>query len=591
MNKIYFFLTIFFFLKVSYGQNTIPNTTIEMTYRQINDSLRKVILSSPAHHHLLDVYLCKAKAENNYKEQFKVYTKIMVAQNHGSLTHQYADSLFLLTEKLPESYYVDALQSKAFCYYVEKDYQNSLEFELKALQLINPQQKPYIYHSGMYNIGQVYFYLHDFEKAHFYYKQAREYFERSQKYNHIQGYFNALYREAFSLYYLEKYTESKELLLTGQNKMYLLREKDVRLKSAYFSYVTALNKYQKKQYAESIELLNNALPYIFENDDFANKAIIYYYLGMNYWQQNNKQTAVTFFKKTDDAFMKHQYSNPEIADAYSKLISFYKEQKLPEEELLYINKLLNVSQHLQNEYRFLKEALHVNMEIGQLKTEKAHLENQINFHKKTLIIVVILSITFAGIFLIFLATQIYLKKRYRRKNLFLNEQHRKEKVLEYHYASELTQTPPIINYTYLPQYSDTSGKKKKIISKTNNTVTTMLLEHLEVFEKEQLFLEKNISLDFLAKKWKTNRNYLSNCINTYKEKRFNDYINTLRINFLLKNLEHNPKWRCLKTDVVADMLGFTNVRSFSDAFTKVTGRTLSCYLQEMKVMADAQSFY
>lgn len=119
----------------------------------------------------------------------------------------------------------------------------------------------------------------------------------------------------------------------------------------------------------------------------------------------------------------------------------------------------------------------------------------------------------------------------------------------------------------------------------------MLLEHLEVFEKEQLFLEKNISLDFLAKKWKTNRNYLSNCINTYKEKRFNDYINTLRINFLLKNLEHNPKWRCLKTDVVADMLGFTNVRSFSDAFTKVTGRTLSCYLQEMKVMADAQSFY
>ena len=57
-----------------------------------------------------------------------------------------------------------------------------------------------------------------------------------------------------------------------------------------------------------------------------------------------------------------------------------------------------------------------------------------------------------------------------------------------------------------------------------------LIHKIEVFEKNQDFLRKNITLDSLSKEFDTNRDYLSKLINELKGKNFTQYLNELRIN-------------------------------------------------------------
>ena len=62
-----------------------------------------------------------------------------------------------------------------------------------------------------------------------------------------------------------------------------------------------------------------------------------------------------------------------------------------------------------------------------------------------------------------------------------------------------------------------------------------LLEKLNLFEQEERFTDKNMSLSYMATFMDTNTKYLSYIIKKYKTKDFTTYTNELRINFILKN--------------------------------------------------------
>src|SRR5690606_13637807 len=270
-----------------------------------------------------------------------------------------------------------ALQTKATNYYYQKDYINSLNYELQALHKINKEKEPYAYYKSIYSVGLVYFHIQEYDKAYRYFNQARVYYQKSTDYSHVQGYFNALYREAFALYYLNNYAESTQLLQTGLNKKNLLRADDVTYKLAYFNYVLALNRYRQKNYTESIALLKNQINVISSNNDFAHLATVYYYMGLNYQQLNSKDEAVAYFKKTDAIFKDYNYSNPEVKDAYTYLINYYKEQTNLTQQLFYTNQLINVTQFLQQEYKQLNKILHHKFDTKELVAAKADLDKEL----------------------------------------------------------------------------------------------------------------------------------------------------------------------------------------------------------------------
>lgn len=563
----------------------LKDSIADFSFDQLLSVLSRTAPSHPNYEKFLKQYLQKAKQEKKEEHLFEAYYNYTFLQHTGGDMHKYTDSLFLVAKSLPKSYYVKALQGRASAYYFEKNYQKSLEFELKALNLIDKEKDAYNYYKGVYGIGQVYFYMQTYEKAYKYFHEAREYFEQKEEYDHLQGYFNSLYREAYSLYYLKQYSNSMNLLHTGLNRLNLLKQSDILLKEPYFKYVLGLNLYQQKQYSESLRTLKNALETIKKNDDFANEAIVYYYIGLNYWNLDEKANALYFFEKVDEVFKLHTYSNLEIADAYNYIIDYFKKENNTEKELYYTNQLLYVTLHLQDEYKFLSDALHTKLDIKGLQTEKARLEKDLNQRSRLVFYVIISSL---GIVFILILYNVKRRKEYKKKyndllELRKNRNLKEEKETTSAYSGTEEHVHSFIEQNSWHEFVLPSAEKTKSFSnEISDQVVQELLQHLEEFEVEKMYLNKNINLNDLAIAWNTNRSYLSQCINTYKGKTFIEYVNSLRISYFLDALDTDTKWLKFKIESIADLLGFSSSRSFSNAFIKITGMPPSYYIQELK---------
>jgi AraC-like DNA-binding protein len=89
---------------------------------------------------------------------------------------------------------------------------------------------------------------------------------------------------------------------------------------------------------------------------------------------------------------------------------------------------------------------------------------------------------------------------------------------------------------------------------------------LTVFEKDQNYLLSNLKLNNLAKQFETNSSYLSKTINHYKGKNFSQYLNDLRIDFAIKKLKEDKKFRKYTIKAISEDVGFSNSESFAKAF-------------------------
>ncbi|MEG0916771.1 MAG: helix-turn-helix domain-containing protein [Myroides sp.] len=587
MLKIYLSILLFIVFVKANAQTSLNYNEDDFTFEQLNDSLKNNITVESKLKLFSRLYLKKSKKQKDNVNLFEAYDKISNLTHSPSESHAYADSLLIVAKGLTKDYYIRALQTKATAYYFEKDYINSLNYELKALNETDKEKEPYIYYKGIYGVGLSYFHIQEYDKSYQYFKKARIFFEKNVYYSYTQGYFTSIYREAFALYYLNKHTESKALINIGLSKINQLKPYDLYYKKPYFHYVQALNLYQEKNYNESIELLKKNVSIIAENDDFANEATAYFYLGLNYLHLNQKENAMVYFKKTNDIFNKHNYSNPEIKDAYTYLISYYREQKNTEEELYYTNQLLKVMKLLQADYKSLVGTLHSNFDIKTLIADKKHLENNLN-KQNTLTNTLI----FVGITIV-ITLLLITRHNYRKRKEFLKNYNDLLKQREPLPIQESTdESYPIVSNSLNPLAINIDEWGKYILPITNDAKDTPIVDdkilkeltaHLDAFEKNHLFLNKDLNLNDLANEWNTNRTYLSQFINSYKEKSFIDYLNSLRIAYFLDKVDTDKKWTKYKIQAIAELLGFSSARSFSSAFMKSTGMSPSFYLQQVNL--------
>ncbi|MDV4042178.1 AraC family transcriptional regulator [Elizabethkingia anophelis] len=106
-----------------------------------------------------------------------------------------------------------------------------------------------------------------------------------------------------------------------------------------------------------------------------------------------------------------------------------------------------------------------------------------------------------------------------------------------------------------------------------------LIDKLKKFERTTLFNRKNLSLPYLAAYCNTNTRYLSFVINTYKKKDFYNYINELRINYIIDKLTHDPEYRKFKIAILAEECGFSSQNKFTAVFKKETGMIPSLFIK------------
>lgn len=126
-----------------------------------------------------------------------------------------------------------------------------------------------------------------------------------------------------------------------------------------------------------------------------------------------------------------------------------------------------------------------------------------------------------------------------------------------------------------------STRNYEKISISQETVERLLSE-LEKLEEDAFFTQADISLTIVAAKLQTNPRYVSYIIHTHRMGDFSNYINKLRVNFILNKFRDDPEYLEYKLSYIAKELGFSSHSKFASVFKTITGISPSVFIFHLK---------
>lgn len=241
-------------------------------------------------------------------------------------------------------------------------------------------------------------------------------------------------------------------------------------------------------------------------------------------------------------------------EVYNALLNYYKTTGDHANYISYNEKYLKLIED-QNETK--KASANNTVEILQKEKQEA---------KTNQFWILIISAT-AVIIILFVTIYTYRRKRkkdYQRFKEILKQAKSFEREKEKNEAN-----PSVLTLT------ENQHQEKEFLTKETEE---KLLYGLERFEKSTKFLEKTISLSALAGRLETNTKYLSHVINKHKKKDFSNYINELRIYYIIQKLENDPLYSNYKISYLAEECGYSSHSKFTTTFKSVTGISPSTFL-------------
>lgn len=158
-------------------------------------------------------------------------------------------------------------------------------------------------------------------------------------------------------------------------------------------------------------------------------------------------------------------------------------------------------------------------------------------------------------------------------------------VFAFRYRVKIKQYQNFINYFEKKNKSEfnvtieQNSIKQSVVPKE---MEETLLEKLEIFESSTDFTKQDASLSRLALQFDTNTKYLSEVINSHKQKNFNSYINELRINYIVDKLKNDAVYLQYKISYLAEDSGFSSHSVFTTVFKSVTGIPPTTFINILK---------
>ncbi len=167
----------------------------------------------------------------------------------------------------------------------------------------------------------------------------------------------------------------------------------------------------------------------------------------------------------------------------------------------------------------------------------------------------------------------------KEKDLLLEELNRKKQYFSEE-AFNILQTD-IIEELNANTCVSSKEFSSRILKRSPEIDFERILFSLNKFEEDQEFLRAGLNLSSVATILDTNSKYLSKTINDYKKKTFTQYINDLRIEYLLKTLKKDSVLINYSIKAIALEIGFNTPNAFSRAFYKKTGLYPSEYIKSL----------
>lgn len=563
--KIIISIGLFFMIIQSYAQS-LP--TIDSLVNKSYIYLEKIYYTkeyTDSGKKYLNAYIRKAKLEDNIIEIITGYHLYAdYYDNTYSIATKYIDSAITLakTNKIKtKSYPARLYGKKGYIERVEGNFKRAIDYYLKEIELLYPENKTLINYSN-YNIGLIKRDYGDIEGAKSILKKNLEYdIEKLEKYpkDYLETYLYTVH-ELVRTYRLNKEIDSAKSLN--------LQELKKAINTKNLGYLFTLNDgiidCINKDYNSSISKLTPILSKLHNSNDRYNFEIYnlidaYLYLGKSHDALSNDKMKLYYYKKIDSLAEATNYLTPETKKVYFSLALHYKKSGNNKEQLKYLTKGIKIDSILDTNYKYVNSQLESNYDIPELIKEQKKLisvlkQENVKSSKKQILFFSLLILSVTGLGYFYLRQKLY-KKRFKALLKKNESNSKKEKKPSLKINKQLLNIP-----------EETASH---IISKLNE------------FEENKYFLKTNLTLNKLSKRFKTNSKYLAIVLKNTKGKGVSQYINDLRINYVIVKLESDIKFRRYTIKAIAKEVGFNTDQAFSKAFYKKTGIYPSYFIKEL----------
>lgn len=453
-------------------------------------------------------------------------------------TSELSDSLFVLSRA----------QYAEYCLY-KKDFTKALFFNIEAEKKIVAKRE--YNRKDTINLFNIYSRLGIIYKEKENYNKSKKYFEESLKFTPNSNMRSYILFELGNVFNKNgRETTAKKYMFDGLN-IALKNKWQLMLPTYYSNISTFYNKLKKPDSA--IFYARKGL----ENNTYCRLDWLNKNLGNAYYLKKEYNNALTHFNKAmtlpastleDKVFVSNKISKTyyKLGKNKKALLANFNYIKLKDS----LNKL-KVKENLHEiseKYESEKKELNIKL----LKKENAYKEEIINKQRTKLFIFLLIFL----FLVIFGSITFYNYKQKIEVNNILYKKNR-----------EIIAIKDIINPVNLEL-------------KINDDLKEKISGDLLGLINEQIFLDKEMTLAVLAKKLDTNTSYLSKLINEKYRVNFSTFINNLRIDFLLKNLEEKRELRHYTVEHLADISGFSSSNAFYRSFKKNTGLTPSYYIKK-----------
>ncbi len=284
----------------------------------------------------------------------------------------------------------------------------------------------------------------------------------------------------------------------------------------------------------------------------------YFFLAKSYKELSNNELAILNLKKIDSIVQKSNNLISESRPAYLEIINYYKSTNDKNNQLYYINRLLHNDSIFHSRYRSASDKLNKEFDTPILISQKEDIINELKVQNNRSYYIIIL----ASLIIIFIT-------------VFLFSSYKKNKRYKKHFDDLMLSTTNEVKKNN-NQVKEENGS----ISISKDVVET-ILKALNEFEKNQEFLEINITSGILAKKINTNSKYLTKTIKYYRDKNFTNYVNDLRIVYIIDRLKEDHKLQNYTIKALATEAGFNSSEVFSKSFFKRTGIYPSYFIKKL----------
>lgn len=492
-------------------------------------------------------WLVRARATSDGAQEAAAW-KAMAYLSPAKARLQLADSMVAAAQRSKNAEVLaGALLTKGAFHYDAKQLGKALDCFVRADAQLTAGSDPYLRHKVRYQAASLKVYLGYYGQAIPLLRAAAAFYRDEGP---VEAHMACLHALGVSYSRMGQMDESGRAIAQG---LALARQKASKGAEARFLQAEGVRLALMGNYKTALPLLLSSLAGLRAAHDDANLMVAYHFIGLCHWERRERSEAVPWFCKVERLHRTLGYIKPETLDAYEKLVDYYRALGDRSKEVHFIDLVIASRRHLAEELRDLGMKLGTEFDNASLQREKQHaLEEKdlANAHRRVLGYAA--GAASSGL-LLFAGYHIRQRRRYHQK------------YLEAMQATRARREP-----------------KPAAGLDINPDIVQQIRKQLGKFEAEKRFLDKDLKLEKLARRIGFNYKYVSRVIQHDKGRRAADYINDLRIEYVVGLLKEDGRMRHYSNPALAQECGFATTQHFVNAFKSRLGLPPSVFLEKMR---------